>query len=903
MSGQGKVINKFLFLVAVAVIFPIHAQEPVQQAGKPLNLEQVDLELVYSNDFSGDDRVVREEDFVEAGKRTGLPDPAAEWIAEGWGGSEVCDGKLHVAPVAFESCGKPAQEGRDNPSHMVVWNKNRFPADMLFEFTVNHHGSDDGLTLVFFAAEGVEGQDLFDLGLPPRNGVYRNYNKGQLKNYTVSYWSRNRKPSLVARGEAFTNRIRKNPGANVLATHASQTSECSDCDYHVRILKAGGEIAVEINGVVVNRVKDNDPLGGGYIGLRNMQGVKLVSYEDFRVWSAQRSESGPPSVGKTHIAGSESEFVAAVETARPGDEIVVRAGTYKDWSVDVEVNGAANGRINIRPESEGAVIFSGRVTEPMFRLRGGHFDFSGFVFEDMELDDGLVIFEATRKARFVDNHIGRIEGRNRIGRAVMLVGGGEDNEFANNRFHDSENFMAITVRLDKTGISQRSLIHHNVFENLNLNRGGEGTTTVQLASSGRLAYEQLLMQAIVEHNYFGNISGDAETISNKSNANIIRNNTFINTKSLVIRQGHNVVVEDNVLVGTTGPAIRVYGSGHTVRGNTIRNPGGDGIALNYGMGSGHEASTHRVTTTNGRFIDNLIENAGANGINLGFGKGTDYTGHKNEKTWNTGVLQNIPPSGNVITGNVITGSKLAAIETAGATENTIVEMVFSDPGAGDWKERWFLEGLKATVEYEKGGLVFSSGPVPMEQASHAVLWTNQSFKGDIRIEYDYTRLDSMTTSTAVNILYIQATGLGTEDSPTDIFLSTNQREVPWMKSYYLNMNALHISYATTGPKRANYVAARRYPAENQESFMQGTMIQPVYENVDLFRPGETYHVTVLKEDGILSFTAEREGGVHTFEWDTSAFPPVTEGRIGLRHMWARSSRYQNIRVFEKMPTE
>ena len=227
------------------------------------------------------------------------------------------------------------------------------------------------------------------------------------------------------------------------------------------------------------------------------------------------------------------------------------------------------------------------------------------------------------------------------------------------------------------------------------------------------------------------------------------------------------------------------------------------------------------------------------------------------------------------------------------------EIVFSDPGVGDWKDHWFVEGLKATVDYDEEGLVFTSGPVPMEQASHAVLWTKQSFEGDIRIEYDYTRLDSMTASTAVNILYIQATGLGTDESPTDIYLSTEQREVPWMKSYFLNMNALHVSYATTGPKRADYVAARRYPAKDQESFMNGTMIQPIYEDIHLFEPGETYHVTATKEGNRLTFTAERDGKTNTFEWDTSAFPPVTEGRVGFRHMWARSSRYQNVRVFQK----
>ena len=159
---------------------------------------------------------------------------------------------------------------------MVVWNRRRFPADMLFEFTVNHHGSDDGLTLVFLAATGLEGQGIFDLGLPPRHGVYRNYNRGHLKNYTISYWSRNQKPSLVERGERYTNRIRRNPGANKLATEYSRTDKCSDCDFHVRVLKSDGQLAVEINGQVVNRVTDQNPLGAGYIhqhltGLRHQQ--------------------------------------------------------------------------------------------------------------------------------------------------------------------------------------------------------------------------------------------------------------------------------------------------------------------------------------------------------------------------------------------------------------------------------------------------------------------------------------------------------------------------------------------------------------------------------------------------------------------------------------------------------
>ena len=655
------------------------AQDCTQQVGLPLNTASLDLELIYQNDFSVADKIDFETAFVADGKRTRLPDPAAEWIAEGWGGVDICAGRLWVAPVAFKSCGQRADTPEQEPSHMVVWNKSRFPADMMFEFTVNHHGSDDGLTLVFFAGQGQAGQDIFDLELPPRNGVYKTYNKGQLSNYTVSYWSRNKKPSLVARGEAFSNRIRKNAGANILATNASLTDKCNDCDYRVRILKVGGSLAAEINGIVVNQASDPDPHGGGFIGLRSMQGVDKVSYDNFKVWSvaskpsqaAQRTEGEAPA--KRFLVAAQDELIASVATAGPGDQVIIKNGTYRNWSVAIEAHGSEAKPVVIRPETRGQVIFTadGVVKKPMFSIKGSHLDFDGFVFRDISFDDSLVSFVETSNARFVNNDLGNIEGVENIGRVVSLLGQGADNVFANNIFHDSENVLLLTIRTRDGGISKRAHIHHNVFRDLNVKRGGEGTTTVQLASSGRLPYEQLLVQAVVENNYFENISGDAETLSNKSNENIIRNNTFINTRSVVIRQGHNVIVEDNVLVGTTGPAIRVYGSGHSVRRNRIINAQDIGIALNYGMGSGQHARTHRVATTDSEFTDNVIQNAGTYGIFLGYGKGTDYSGHKREKEWNTGVLQNVPPSGNIITGNIITASKLAAIETAGAADNRI----------------------------------------------------------------------------------------------------------------------------------------------------------------------------------------------------------------------------------------
>jgi hypothetical protein len=227
------------------------------------------------------------------------------------------------------------------------------------------------------------------------------------------------------------------------------------------------------------------------------------------------------------------------------------------------------------------------------------------------------------------------------------------------------------------------------------------------------------------------------------------------------------------------------------------------------------------------------------------------------------------------------------------------ELVFYDPGSADWADKWFLEGEKASVKNTPDGMLFSAGPEPGDDASHAVLWTSQSFSGDVRIEYRYTRLDTMMSVDAVTILYIHATGLGMVESPTDIALSSWRRSVPAMTEYYLYMTALQISYATTGPVRSDYVSARQYPAESQQSFPTETQIPPVYEDVGLFEVGETYRVTAVKEDTRLSFTVEGEDGIRKFEWDTTGFLPLEGGRIGLRHMWARSALYSDFRVYVK----
>ena len=121
---------------------------------------------------------------------------------------------------------------------------------------------------------------------------------------------------------------------------------------------------------------------------------------------------------------------------------------------------------------------------------------------------------------------------------------------------------------------------------------------------------------------------------------------------------------------------------------------------------------------------------------------------------------------------------------------------FLDSCTGNWEDGWFLDGLRATVENTPKGMILSAGPIARDNASHCVLWTNKSFEGDVKIEFDYWRIDSIQKF--VNIIYIQATGKEEGPYTKDIAEWSDLREIPFMRTYYNNMKLLHISFAAFG---------------------------------------------------------------------------------------------------------
>lgn len=223
--------------------------------------------------------------------------------------------------------------------------------------------------------------------------------------------------------------------------------------------------------------------------------------------------------------------------------------------------------------------------------------------------------------------------------------------------------------------------------------------------------------------------------------------------------------------------------------------------------------------------------------------------------------------------------------------------VFHDPCTRDWKENWFLDGKKAGIENSEKGMDFTAGPVFNDDSCHAVLWTKETFRGNLRIDYEYTKLDE--TIRAVTILYIQATGSGSGPYHKDIAEWSELRETPTMSRYYDHMNLLHITYAAFGLENTDpaedYIRARRYVPETGRG-MDGTALEPDNFRTGLFQRGVRHQITVIKTENQLFMNIRNNEMSRLCCWETDRLPPIVEGRIGLRHMYTRGARYRNFRV-------
>ncbi|WP_434448849.1 polysaccharide lyase 6 family protein [Lentzea sp. E54] len=268
-----------------------------------------------------------------------------------------------------------------------------------------------------------------------------------------------------------------------------------------------------------------------------------------------------------------SSLQAAIDTARPGQRIVLAEGVHTaERPIKITKSG-----ITVAAKNAGRTVF----TRGGFEL-GAVRDVTieGFVFNGTSSMTVPVEAQATRITRNTYN--GDKDG-------ASLTVSANDVQVDHNTFSNRSN-QGVYLQITGPGseIAQRTWIHHNYFYNHSFS-GANGGESIRLGYSHK---QSKSAYAVIEHNLFEKANGDPEAISVKASDNTVRFNTIRDSKGyIVLRHGHRTTVEGNLLFGS---GIRFHGNDHKVFNNYVQNTGDRAIVFGKGSekDSGPSSTSH-----------------------------------------------------------------------------------------------------------------------------------------------------------------------------------------------------------------------------------------------------------------------------------------------------------------------
>lgn len=170
-------------------------------------------------------------------------------------------------------------------ANYVLWCPMDFPENVKITWEFKPV-TDQGLCILFFAASGKGGRDLFDPSLSKRTGEYPQYHSGDINAFHVSYFRR-KEPDERA---FHTCNLRKSYGFHLVAQGADPLPDAEDANgfYRITIRKYHNDIRFFINDLQVFEFDDDgetfgESLKGGKIGFRQLAPL-TAEYRNLKVY-------------------------------------------------------------------------------------------------------------------------------------------------------------------------------------------------------------------------------------------------------------------------------------------------------------------------------------------------------------------------------------------------------------------------------------------------------------------------------------------------------------------------------------------------------------------------------------------------------------------------------------------
>ncbi len=175
-----------------------------------------------------------------------------------------------------------AEQGQK--ANYVFWCNVDFPDNIVITWDFKPL-KDPGLAILFFAAKGINGEDIFDGSLQKRTGEYPLYHHGDINAFHVSYFRRKEPDER----QFHTCNLRKSYGFNLVAQGADPIPDSNDAVdfYHLKLVKTTKRVEFYVNDLMSFAYDDDGTTYGnfltaGKIGFRQLAPM-IGEYKNLKV--------------------------------------------------------------------------------------------------------------------------------------------------------------------------------------------------------------------------------------------------------------------------------------------------------------------------------------------------------------------------------------------------------------------------------------------------------------------------------------------------------------------------------------------------------------------------------------------------------------------------------------------
>ncbi|MFZ8198735.1 chondroitinase-B domain-containing protein [Alteromonas portus] len=316
-----------------------------------------------------------------------------------------------------------------------------------------------------------------------------------------------------------------------------------------------------------------------------------------------------------YLVDSEQSYLEALTKVAPGDDIVLKNGTYQNFEIKFKAQGNEQAPITLRAETKGGVVLSGQSN---LSISGNHLIVSGLVFKDGFSPSGSVISYRTSKDELANNTrvtevvIEDYSKPDKFENDYWVALYGKHNRLDHSYLAGKRNRgVTVAVRLNSAGsIENYHQIDNNYF-GYRPELGSNGGETLRIGTS-HYSLENSFTR--VENNVFDRCNGEVEIISVKSGSNVLNGNTFIESRgTLTLRHGNGNTISNNVFLGNGVPntgGVRVINADQEVANNVFKGLTGyrfgSGFTVMNGVPNSPQNRYHQVKNANihhNTFID------------------------------------------------------------------------------------------------------------------------------------------------------------------------------------------------------------------------------------------------------------------------------------------------------------